>query len=528
MHIERISMTPAPERNASGKPIRDPFQSILSPYVAYLECAGLSGRSTAAYRVAARHFLIWLERAGTAIETVDRRTMQQFLGHDCRCSPHSMNKGGSSLHAGGQVAPISWFVRFLEETGRTTVLGELDDNLLLLETFMESLAAERYSPFTLAGFRFGCRHFIVWLHHFRMSVRAVDRAVLERFLEHDCTCFLPGVFRGRSDFKGTAKSRAELKKFTAFLSDRGLIPDLFPPARMADEGLEAFRSWLRQHRGLSDRSIRRYAGNVSALLPDLGDDPARYDAALVRDVLLRRLRAVSRTEVKRMTTSLRMYLRFLAANGHCPPGLAGAIPKVPQWRLAALPRYIPPEDIERVIASCNTATHKGLRDRAILLLLARLALRAGDVLNLRLTDIDWDNAHVRVCGKSKRETALPLPQDAGDALLDYLSKARPRVDEERVFLRVHAPHRPLSDSSRISAVVRRALDRAGVVTTGSRGAHLIRHSVATGLLRSGATPEVVGSLLRHRSPESTALYAKVDANMLRQVAQPWIGGVPCR
>ena len=244
----------------------------------------------------------------------------------------------------------------------------------------------------------------------------------------------------------------------------------------------------------------------------------------MRDVLLRRLGRASRGCVKRMTISLRMYLRFLVASGACAPGLAGAIPTVPQWSLCALPRYIPLEDIERGIASCDTATHKGLRDRAILLLLARLALRAGDVLHLRLTDIDWDNALLRVCGKTKREADLALPQDAGDALLNYITKARPRVDEERVFLRVHAPYRPLSDSSRISAVVRHALDRAGVVTTGSRGAHLIRHSVATGLLRSGATLEVVGSLLRHRSPASTAIYAKVDANMLREVAQPWIGG----
>ena len=290
---------------------------------------------------------------------------------------------------------------------------------------------------------------------------------------------------------------------------------------MPDEGLEAFRSWLRQHRGISEGSIRRHARNVSGLLPDLGTDPARYDATLVRDVLLRRLGAVSRAGVKRMTTSLRMYLRFLVANGHCPPGLAGAIPTVPEWRLAALPRYIPLEDIERAIASCDTATRKGLRDRTILLLLARLALRAGDVVNLRLTDIDWDNAQLRACGKSKRETALPLPQDAGDALLNYIRTARPRVDEERVFLRIQAPYRPLSDSSNISAVVRRALDRAGVVTTGSRGAHLIRHySVATGLLRSGATLEVVGALLRHRSPESTAIYAKVD-NAAFQTMPRW-------
>lgn len=117
-----------------------------------------------------------------------------------------------------------------------------------------------------------------------------------------------------------------------------------------------------------------------------------------------------------MTTSLRINLRFLAAHGHCPPGLAGAIPTVPEWRLAALPRYIPLEDIEGSICSCDTTTRKGLRDRAGLLLLARLALGAGDVLNLCLTDIDWDSAQVSVCGKSKRETAHPLPQDVGNAL----------------------------------------------------------------------------------------------------------------
>ena len=521
-------MTLTAERNTLGKPTRDPIQSIISAYVAYVEDAGLSGSTVASYRGPVRHFLTWLDKTGTAMDAVDGRVMRQFLDHDCRCPPPFMNKRSDALHKGGSAAPIAWFARFLEATGRTPVLGELDNNLLLLEDFMERLAGEGYSPFTLDGFRFGCRHFIVWLHHFRISIRAVDRGVLERFLGHDCACFLPGVFRGRSDFAGTARSHAELKRFTAFLSARGLLPDLFPAGRMPDEGLQAFRSWLRQHRGISDHTIRRHASNVSALLPDLGDDPARYDATLVRAVLLRRLGSVSRTGVKRMTTSLRMYLRFLAANGHCPPGLAGAIPKVPAWRLAALPRYIPLEDIERTITACDPATRQGVRDRAILLLLARLALRAGDVLNLRLTDIDWDNAQLRVCGKSKRETALPLPQDAGDALLDYLRKARPRVDEERVFLRLHAPFRPLSDTSGISAVVRRALDRAGVVTAGSRGAHLIRHSVATGLLRSGATPEVVGALLRHQSPESTALYAKVDADMLRQVAQPWIGGVPCR
>ena len=188
-------MTSTTERNTPGEPTRDPFQSMISAYVAYLEHAGLSGSSVAAYRGPVRHFLTWLDRTGTEVDAVDGRVLRQFLGHDCTClPPPSMNKRSGSLHAGGCVAPISWFARFLEETGQTPVLGELDDNLLLLEAFMEGLAGEGYSPFTLDGFRFGCRHFIVWLHHFRISIRAVDRGVLDRFLGHDCACFLPDAF----------------------------------------------------------------------------------------------------------------------------------------------------------------------------------------------------------------------------------------------------------------------------------------------------------------------------------------------
>ena len=480
-------------RNILQSPFRVPFQSTIAQFAEYLQRAGLCEHSIAGYLGPARHFLIWLDGAGTKVRAVDGSVVQQFLNHDCTCPlPHPMGNHARSLKSGRCVAPISWFVRFLEETGRTPIPGELDNNLLLLDAFMEHLAGEGYSPFTLAGFRFGCRHFIVWLHHHRVPIRHVDASVLGRFLGHHCICFVPGVFRGRSDFAGTRTSDAELKKFVGFLVNRGLIPEITSSRQTPDDGLDAFRAWLRQHRGINDHSIRGHTRNVAQLLSELGDDPARYDAALIRDVLLRHLGRVSRNCVKRMTTSLRMYLRFLTSTGSCVPGLAGAIPTVPEWSLSALPRYIPVEDIERAIASCDTTTHKGLRDRAILLFLARLALRAGDVLNLRLSDIDWDNARLRVCGKARREAALPLPQDAGDALLDYITGARPRVVEQRVFLRVHAPHRPLSDSSRISAVVRRALDRAGVMTTGSRGAHLIRHSVATGLLRSGASLEVVG------------------------------------
>lgn len=285
---------------------------------------------------------------------------------------------------------------------------------------------------------------------------------------------------------------------------------------------------MRRHRGTGERRILAHAQAITKLLPQLGDDPGRYDAALINRVMLQNLESTSRVSAQQICGSLRMYLRFLAATGACPPALVGAIPRIPRWRMATLPRYILNDDVERVIASCDPTTPRGLRDRAILLLLARLALRGGDVANLHLHDIDWDNALIRVAGKTRRTVALPLPQDVGDALLAYIEHARPAVDSSKVFIRVIAPFQPFASSSPVVIIVRDALKRAGVDNANLRGAYLLRHSAATHMLRSGATLDAVGAVLRHRSPETTAIYAKVDTSMLSQVAQPWIGSVPCR
>ena len=260
------------------------------------------------------------------------------------------------------------------------------------------------------------------------------------------------------------------------------------------------------------------------LLPALGNDPATYDAALVRRVILEEARRSSPSHVRTMTVTLRGYLRFLTASGRCRLWLDHAVPTVPHWRLSALPRYLPVADVERLIASCDVETPAGIRDRAILLLLTRLGLRAGDILAMRFDDIDWTEGTLRVCGKSRREVCLPLPQDVGDALLDYLNRARPKVGYDRIFLRVFAPYRPVRA---ISAVVRLGLERAGITDAPSRGARLLRHSAATGMLRAGATLEAVGVVLRHRSTDTTMHYAKVDIAMLRPIAQPWLGDFPC-
>lgn len=180
---------------------------------------------------------------------------------------------------------------------------------------------------------------------------------------------------------------------------------------------------------------------------------------------------------------------------------------------------MPADKIERIIDSCDSGTPSGLRDRAVLLLLARLGLRAGDVANLRLGDIDWKTGRFRVMGKGRREVWLPLPQDAGDALLTYLQRVRPAVSNDHVFLKIQAPIAPCSASS-VSHRVAEAIRRAGVEAP-AHGAHLLRHSLATRMLREGATLDAIGVLLRHEDIETTAVYSKVDVELLRQVAQPW-------
>jgi site-specific recombinase XerD len=213
-----------------------------------------------------------------------------------------------------------------------------------------------------------------------------------------------------------------------------------------------------------------------------------------------------------------MFLRFLVATGQCAAGLDQAIPTIAHWRLARLPKYLSGEAVERVIASCDLTVSIGVRDRAVLLLLARLGLRAGDVADLRLAAIDWQAGTVLVAGKNRRQCRLPLPQDAGDAILAYLEQ-RPVVDDGHVFVTAVAPIKGLSYQT-VGQIVTRAMHRADIQAP-IHGARLLRHSAATRMLREGMSLPAIGVVLRHASVETTAVYAKVDVQLLRQIARPW-------
>ena len=269
--------------------------------------------------------------------------------------------------------------------------------------------------------------------------------------------------------------------------------------------------------------MHRYQQVLRPFLAEVGTVPRRYSIARIRTFVIEQLGLVGRAETRLTVTAIRAFLRFLVAEGRVSSGVERCVPTVPQWRLSSLPRYLDAADVARVVTSCDLATGHGLRDHAILLLLARLGLRAGDIVAMTVHDIDWHRGTLRVRGKGRREVLLPVPQDVGNAVLAYLERGRRTSTSDRLFVTVIAPIRPFATSASISDIVRFALQRAGIRNAPSRGAHLLRHSAATAMLRAGGSLETIGTVLRHQSPDTTAHYAKVDVAMLARVTQPWPG-----
>lgn len=502
------------------------FRTIIAEYRDFLSRQAMAPSSIESYLGRSRHFLIWLSRNGLGLSEVDGEVSVRFQTHECTCFGRACARPKRSPAArtpGASSSPVMTFVRFLELSGRATTPGELEDNLALVPAFLHELRGQGYTQSRIDRFRHGATAFIAWLHLSRMRLRDIDTDTIEQFHHRRFACSIPGICWGRRSEKGRGY-RPDIRQFLDYLADAGQIEPCRPTLGTHKECFAGFRVWLARTRDISARSIHIHVQQIQAVLPALGESPESYDAALIRRVMLAHLERGSRSRARVLATSLRMYLRFLAFEGHVPAALVGAVPSVPAWSLSTLPRHIPVEDIERTIESCDTATPAGMRDRAVLLLLARLALRAGDVVALRLTDIDWDRALLRVSGKTRRDTLLPLPQDVGDALDAYIASARPRINEPRVFLAVNAPFRPISGSGVVSVIARRAFERAGVAPPATRGAHTMRHSAATGWLRAGMPMEAIRVLLRHRSSSTTAIYAKVDTAMLDAVAQPWSGG----
>ncbi len=288
--------------------------------------------------------------------------------------------------------------------------------------------------------------------------------------------------------------------------------------------LARYEEYLRRERALAEGTITAYRPLVRAFVAEhCGGGAARLDAVRsqdVRDFLLARVRRMAPKRAQYMGTALRSFLRFLFLRGETGTDLALAVPTVRQWRLSSVPRYIPARDVERLLRACDPSSITGRRDHAVLLLLARLGLRASEVGALELGDLRWREGEIVVRGKGMVRDRLPLLPDVGEALALYIRKDRPPGSSRRVFLCRRAPHRGFAHPSTVTTIVARALLRAGLAPA-TRGAHLLRHSLATGMVRRGASLAEIGQVLRHRSPNTTEIYAKLDFGALRDVALPW-------
>lgn len=317
-----------------------------------------------------------------------------------------------------------------------------------------------------------------------------------------------------------------LSPLLGYLRGLGVAPPAAPtaPSTPAELLIERYSLYLLDRRGLARSSVRNYVGVARVFLSwreaAIGKLAlAELDGSAVTEFVLCESQRCSVGSAKAMVTRLRALLRFLHVEGEVDRELAGVVPSVASWRSASLVKALDARSLARLLASCDRRTRVGRRDFAILTLLSRLGLRAGEVAALRLGDIDWRAGEMLIHGKGSRQERLPLPGDVGETLAGWLSRGRPCCESVFAFTRLRAPLGGLSPGA-VSQIVRRACQRAGLPLV---SAHRLRHTAATEMLRAGGSLTEVGQVLRHRGRDVTSIYAKVDRLALAAVVQPWPG-----
>ena len=357
-----------------------------------------------------------------------------------------------------------------------------------------------------------------WIAGSRSKLTDLDEGMIERYLLH----------RAGKQFVQPG-DRAALKRLLSVLRDAGTIrPATLPPITPQDQIFEEFSDYLRRERGLAPKSIVRHLPIIRRFLREVcpagASDLGKINQEDVTRYIERHARDWSAVYGKAMCWSLRAFLRYLHHRGLNPLALAGCVPSIRRWKLASLPTYLSAAQVQKVLDGCDRTTALGRRDYAILMMLAKLGLRADEVATLTLDDIDWRSGEMLVRAKGRQRARMPMPPDVGAAVVAYLRDSRPTSSCRRLFLRSLAPNVGFASGCAITMIAKAALERAGIRGYAHQGAHIFRHSLATELLRSGATLAEIGQLLRHESHDTTRIYAKVDIEALRTLSLPWPGG----
>jgi len=385
-----------------------------------------------------------------------------------------------------------------------------------LEQFRTRLSSVGYTRGTIKAKMLIARHLNKWLHHRRLRAKDLNEKTMGKFL---------GYYHNYH--AANSRHLCSLREFLNWLREQDIVPK---PAFVKCEGefdyiLRDYTRYLRHERGLSTATVKNYVPTIHCFL----SKRFRRSEILLKDLIpadiakfvFDQTKVYTLRRVQIITTALRSFFKYLRFRGDIKIDLAASVPTVANRSQTELPKYLPTEDINKLLQSCDRTRPVGIRDYALLILMARLGLRTGEILNMTLDDINWETGIITVCGKTGRQGPLPIPKDVGQAIAMYLKKVRPKCATRGLFVRTKAPIKELARSS-ICCIVRRACQRVGI-SPPHQGAHLLRHSLATRMLREGATMTDIAEILRHRSPATTEIYAKVDLKSLSELAKPWPG-----
>lgn len=326
------------------------------------------------------------------------------------------------------------------------------------------------------------------------------------------------------------EDRPMLGRLLTHLANSGVIATTTTTCGLTPaQQLEAdYVTYMLRERNLAPATILSNRMDAGRLLASLfADGAATFENITAQNVIAhitRATRTYRPASARRLISSVRAFFRFALYRGLIATDLSKCIPAPAIWSQASVPRSLEDDEVRRVLAHCDRTTANGCRDYAIILTLAQLGLRAGEIVSLRLEDIDWRAGELKVRNGHTRIDCLPIPHDVGEALVQYLREARPRSSSRCVFIRAQAPRQGFASGTAIASIVRRALRRADLDPP-AKGAHVLRHSLATRLLRQGASLAEIGEILRHRRRQTTTIYAKVDLASLRIMTIPWPGGV---
>lgn len=392
-----------------------------------------------------------------------------------------------------------------------------------LGSFVELLIRQKFVAAVVCVKVLHAAAFDRWLAQHDVDPAALSEAHVQQFLRRRRRC------RGRVRTETRRREEYDVQHVLGFLRSRGVCAQAVVSSTSAQDLVAAFARHMREQQGLASSTIERYTIAARQFLENrFGDGAVDMHGIVASDIIdfIREQSAHLRPPgLKCVVTAMRSFLRYGQYRGDVAAELVAAVPAVATWATTpALPLAISPDHAQRAIDSCDLGTPIGLRDRAILLILARLGLRANEVITLQLGDCDWDRGQLRIQSKGGRQCLLPLPDDVGSAIAAYLEHGRPAGNDRHLFLRSTAPISGFkSGSDSIGSIVKYALARAGVDAP-HRGSHQFRHALAVRLLRGGASFAEIGEVLRHRSPQTTSIYARVDIDALRPLALPWPGG----